>query len=177
MNLIDILSTRELALLIWVALAIVTSLFSKSMRRAVLGVIQAFFAWRLLRMWLLTVGYILGWTYLFDILGIWHFDLLKDTIFFILFSASVTLFKANDITKDKHFFKEMLKDNIKLGIFIEFLIGLYTFNFWTEFLIVPFGVIIAGMQTIAESDQKYMRVKKLLNIIITIAGTRAPAKG
>lgn len=106
---------------------------------------------------------------------LWYFDLwdgimIKDTIFFILFSASVTFFKANKIDEDKHFFKEMIKDNLKVGIFLEFLIGLYTFNFVAEFIAVPITVLFGSLLAVAKGDSKYLKVKKLINAILTIVG-------
>jgi hypothetical protein len=114
--------------------------------------------------------YISVFIYLFYRIGLWTPDLLKDTVFYILFSATVSMFKANKISEDKHFFLEMLKDNLKLGILLEFLIGQYTFDLWVELLIVPVTVLLAGMQVFSGTDAKYAQVNKLINGIWLVTG-------
>jgi hypothetical protein len=95
---------------------------------------------------------------------------LKDTVFYFLFSATVSMFKVNKISEDKHFFQEMLKDNLKLGILLEFLIGQYTFDLWVELLIVPVAVFLGGMQALTSTDAKYASVNKLINGIWSVTG-------
>lgn len=171
MNLLsEILNTRETSLAIWVMIALIALLFGKSTRKSFGAVIKAFFAKKLIIWWLAMVIYIGACVSLFYHFGLWTPDLLKETVFYILFSASITFFKANKISGEKHFFREMLKDNLKLGILLEFLIGLYTFDLWIELLIVPFAVLLGGMQAIAARDEKYQQVNSLINWIWAIAG-------
>lgn len=166
----SIFTTREIAIFIWVIIGVTAALFSASIRPSIWQMLKSLFDWKIIRIWLLMVVYISGFTYLFDRLNLWDEGLLKDTIFWVLFSGSVTFFKVNRISEDKNFFKELLKENIKAGIFFEFVIALYTFNFWIEFIIVPVTVLIAGMIVFSEKDEKYFKVKKLLNSIVIIAG-------
>ncbi|RXF67734.1 hypothetical protein [Arcticibacter tournemirensis] len=166
----EVLSSREWALGIWIVVALVAVLFKKSMRDGLGGVLKALFVWNLMS-WLVGMAvYIAGFIYLFYRMGLWTPDLLKDTVFYILFSATVSMFKANKISEDKDFFWEMLKDNLKLGILMQFLIGQYTFDVWVELLIVPISVLLAGIQAFSVNDPKYAQVNKLINRIWLLFG-------
>jgi len=166
----DLFNSREMALAIWIAIAVIVILFKKSIRKDFGGVLKALFVWNLMS-WLAGMAvYISVFIYLFYRIGLWTPDLLKDTVFYSLFSATVSMFKANKISEDKHFFLEMLKDNLKLGILLEFLIGQYTFDLRVELLIVPIAVLLAGMQAFSGTDAKYASVNKLINRIWLIAG-------
>ncbi|MBL4675863.1 MAG: hypothetical protein JKY70_06620 [Mucilaginibacter sp.] len=167
---IDALSSREMALAIWIMIALVAILFKRSMRDDFGKLLRSLFVWNLMS-WLIAMAiYISGFIYLFYRVGLWTSDLLKDTVFFILFSATVGMFKANKISEDKHFFLEMLKDNLKLGILMEFLVGQYTFDLWVELLIVPITMLLAGMQAFSKNDPKYAQVNKLINNIWYLFG-------
>ncbi|XHR93861.1 hypothetical protein ACFJIV_26720 [Mucilaginibacter sp. UC70_90] len=170
MPLADVFSTRELAWLIWGNITLIATLFSPSIRSSLWSVVKIFFQPKLFGIWLLMVFYIVQISFLLWYFDLWDGIMIKDTIFFILFSASVTFFKANKIDEDKHFFKEMIKDNLKVGIFLEFLIGLYTFNFVAEFIAVPITVLFGSLLAVAKGDSKYLKVKKLINAILTIVG-------
>lgn len=88
-------------------------------------------------------------------------------MFFVFFSATATLFRANQIDENKHYFKEMLKANLKFGIFLEFLYGLYTFSFETEFLAVPLGVALAILVPCLEKETNLINLKKGINTFLS----------
>ncbi len=121
-------------------------------------------------MYLLMVFYTMGWVYVFYKLDLWTVDLLKDTIFWILFAGSVTLFKINTVSEDKTYFREAVKENIKFTIILEFVGELYNFSLWIELLLVPLVVLIGGMLAIAENQTKYESAKKFLKFLLSIGG-------
>lgn len=47
---------------------------------------------------------------------------------------------------------------------------MYVFDLWVELLLVPGFVILGGMIAIAETDEKYAIVKKLLNYTMAFIG-------
>lgn len=155
----------------WLTLAIILLLLKDSTRSGFGSVLKALFAWKIMSWLLAMAAYISIFIYLFYRVGLWTPGLLKDTIFYVLFSATVAFFNVTKVAKgEKNFFLEMLKDNLKLGIFLEFLTGLYTFDLWIELIIVPFAVLLAGMQAVASRDEKNAAVTKLINRIWIIAG-------
>lgn len=167
----DIFSSREIALGMWLTVVIVLLLVKRSTRSGFGSVLKALFAWKIM-VWLLAMAaYISLSIYLFYRIGLWTPDLLKDTIFYVLFSATIAFFNVNKVAKgEKNFFFEMLEDNLKLGIFLEFLTGLYTFDLWIELIIVPFAALLGGMQAVASRNEENAAVTKLINRIWIIAG-------
>lgn len=161
----ELLNTRETAIAIWLSIGLITLLYGKSTRESFGGVIKAFFAWKIFSWWLAMVGYIAACVYVFYKLGLWEPELLKETVFYILFSASVSLFRANHISEEKYFFRELLKENLKLGILVEFVTGLYPFGLWKELLIVPIVILLAGMQAVGGKDEKNKPAMRLINWI------------
>jgi len=101
--------------------------------------------------------------------GVWKLTHLQITILWVLCETFVMLFefpKAND----QNFFKDAIKDNLRGLIVLEFLVNLYVFDLWIEIFLVPVFFILGGMIAIAETDEKYEIVKKLLNYIRAFIG-------
>ena len=101
--------------------------------------------------------------------GVWEIAQLPITILWVLCVAFVMLFEFSK-ANDQNFFKDAIKDNLKGLIILEFLINLYVFDLWVELFLVPVFVILVGMIAIAETDEKYAIVKKLLNYIMAFIG-------
>jgi hypothetical protein len=101
--------------------------------------------------------------------GIWKLPHLPVTLLWVLCVAFVMLFEFSK-ANDQNFFKDAIKDNLKGLIVLEFLINLYVFDLWVELILVPVFGILGGMIAIAETDEKYEIVKKLLNYIMAFIG-------
>jgi hypothetical protein len=166
----ELLNTRETALAIWLFIALVFLIYRQDTRQSLGKVVQAFFNLKIFRWWTAMGIYLSSVVYIFYLVGLWTPNMFKDALFFYLFSATVTFLKANKIAEEKHFFRELLIENLKLGIILEFLIGLYTFSLWVELLLVPFVFILVGIQVFAERDEKFRQVNKLINYIWGIVG-------
>lgn len=169
-NLFQKLNNREIAVAIWILIAIIWVLSQPKIREALIQVIKAFFAWKLV------ISYVLMFTYItliiipINAVGLWKLAHLPVTTLWVLCVAFVMLFeflKAND----QNFFKNSIKNNLKALVILEFIINLYVFNLWFELILVPIFVIFGGMIAIAESDKKYELVKKLFNNIMAFIGS------
>ena len=167
---IELLNTRETAIAIWLFVALMCVAYRQDTRQSLGKVAQSFFNWKIFRWWI-AMGVYLGLAiYIFYILGLWVPDLLKDALFFYLFSGTITFLKVNKITEEKYFFRELLTENLKLGIIVEFLMALYTFSLWVELILVPFTFMLVGIQVFTGRDEKFRQFKKLINYIWIIIG-------
>ncbi|WP_316811287.1 hypothetical protein [Pedobacter heparinus] len=101
---------------------------------------------------------------------LWTVSLLKDTILWVIFVGIGTLFKMNTIIKDKDYFKNAVKDNLKFMAILEFVIGLYNFSIWVELLIVPITAFVAILVGFTEKSNKYEKLYKLFNNILIFFG-------
>ncbi len=165
----NIFSTRELSLLIWIAILSTTFLSIKSVRQSSKELVKILFGKQILTIILLLIVLVIGIIFLFYKGHLWDKSLLKDTVFWFLGVALVLAYKSGQ-AKDFAFFKEIIKDTIKWTIIIEFLINFYTFSLLTEILLMPIMVIIVLLQTVSEKDKKNEPVTKLLKNITGILG-------
>ncbi|MCK4329976.1 hypothetical protein KAX02_09055 [candidate division WOR-3 bacterium] len=163
------LSNREAAVAIWILVALIWVLSQHKIRKYFFLVIKAFFAWKLAISYLLMFSYIALMLLLLHSLGIWRLTHFTNTVLWFVCVAFVMLFEYSK-TNDESFFKNAIKDNLKILIILEFLINLYIFSLWIELLLVPFFFILGGMIAIAETDKKYEIVQKFLNYVMAIVG-------
>lgn len=103
-------------------------------------------------------------------LNLWNAEQLKNTVFWSASVGLMSLFKLEQIKKDKSFFKHSVLDNLKLLAILQFVVGVYTFPLWVELLLVPILALIGGMLAIAETDKKYHQVKVLLEYCLSSFG-------
>lgn len=168
-NFLHSLNNRELAIAIWIIIAIIWCVSQSKIRKSLFQVIKAFFAWKLTASYLLMFAYITVIVLVLKGVGIWNISHLPLTCLWVLCVAFVMLFgfsKAND----QDFFKKSIKDNIKGLVFLEFLVNLYVFDIWVELILVPVFALFGGMLAITDTDKKYEAVKKLLIFILSSIG-------
>jgi hypothetical protein len=94
---------------------------------------------------------------------------IKDIIFWFITVAIILLFTVNK-ADDTKFFKDILIESCKWTIALEFVLNFYTFNLILELLLMPFLIILALAQAIAETDDKYSQVRKLIQNVLSIIG-------
>jgi len=167
---INTLNGREKAVIVWFLIFLFWALSQKNIRTSMLGVLKAFFQKKIITVFLAMFVYIFFIILLFSKLQIWNASLTKDTGFWILGSAFVLLMNVNNATQDDHHFKKILIDNLKLILVLEFIITLYSFNFWIEMLFVPVMFLIVAMGAVAEIKKEYLPVKKLIDYILSFIG-------
>lgn len=168
-NLFQKFSNREIAIAIWILIAITWALSQPKIRKSLFQVIKAFFAWKLAISYVLMFSYITLMIITLNSIGVWRLINLPTTILWVLCVAFVMLFEFSK-ANDQNFFKNAIKNNLKVLVILEFLINLYVFDLWVELFLVPVFGILGGMIAIAETDEKYKTVKKLLNYVMAFIG-------
>lgn len=96
--------------------------------------------------------------------------MLKDTIFWVIVVEIPIFIKALEKAKDQYFFRKLIRDNVKWIILISFIVGFWSFSLWIEILIIPIAVIGTALYYTADSDKKYVKVKKLLDNFNVVIG-------
>lgn len=165
----EILSNRELATIVWIAIFIILFGFKKEVRKSILSLIKAFFVTSILSVILLLAIYTFGSVLILKHYGFWDLTLIKDTIFWFVGFAFMTLFKL-DKAKQSSFFFNLLKDSFKLTIFLEFFLNFYTFSFITEMIIIPIFTTIFLMNLVSQNKDEYKPVNNLTSKIIGFVG-------
>ena len=150
-KILEIFNSRELAISIWIVVLLFLLLLS-SFRKNLYDIVRALFVKQISFTILLGFMYTIVGIILLKFAGFWTYCNLKDTVVWMLFSSTATLFKLNTVEKNKKFFSETIKDNFKFSLIIEFISGLHTFSLFSELISLPILLIIAML--IAYSENK-----------------------
>jgi hypothetical protein len=134
------------------------------------GVLSALFVKQIISVLCLMIAYMAIVIYWLSELDLWNVEQLKNTVFWCASVGFMSLFKLEQIKKDKSFFRDSVIDNLKLLAILQFIVGVYTFSFWVEVFLVPVLVLIGAMLAIAETDKKYHQVKVLLGYCLSLFG-------
>lgn len=133
----DIFSTREIATGIWLIIFVAFVFISPSIRKAAISVIKVAVSRKLLIPFIAILVYAAILTFLSMQLPIWRNVYLKDIVFWVLFAGVPVCYGAVNSKKESHYFRNILTDNLKFTIILEFIISSFTFNLIAEIIILP----------------------------------------
>ena len=153
-NLSNIFSTREIAIFIWFLILLIFAIRTKEVRNSIVRVIKAFFNRKLFSGFLYAVNIYTACCLYFishRILG--YISLLKDTVFWTLFSGIVLFMNINKI-ENVNYFSSLIKDNIKVIVIWEFLFNFYTLSLIGELVLIPVVSLFSIMEVFAEHSSK-----------------------
>ncbi len=168
----EIFSTREVAIIIWSTIFIVTAIFIVKFQQ-LLGLLKSFFVYKIqLPLWFMFI-YITGITTCLYYLNIWNFGLLKDTIIWSIAFSTILFFNINK-AKDLTYFKPVILENFKAIVILEFISNFYTFSFITEMTLVPIMTFIGLLQIAAEysakTNSEHLKVANFLKTFFNLVG-------
>lgn len=162
----EILSNRELALLSWILLLIIVMFFVKAFRVFVVDITKSLGSRTFLKVYGLLGLYLIPIIYFSIYLGVWN---LKGFLFWLITVGFVLIFKSINV-KESKYFKTIIIDAFALTAFYGFIINLYGFGFWTEFILLPMLVLVIVLYTLFETDNKYFSAKTFFNYVLIIIG-------
>lgn len=167
---LKLFTTREQAIIIWIAVFLIWSLFQKNLRNSIAGLLRAFFQKKILAAFMMMIFYVGLTVCLLFRIHLWDTLLLKDTIFWIVGTAFILFLNLNKTAEDKDYFKKILFDNLKLILIFTFLINFYTFPLIAELLSLPIIVLIAAMSAYAGTKKEYLPAKKFVDFLLSAWG-------
>lgn len=156
------LNNRELAIIIWIIISLIYIISNKKIRRNLVQVIKCACNYKFVIITMIFIAYNILAIILLNEFGLWNTSLIKDTIVWFFFSGLVILFKSIDIKGNNNYFKNIIWDNFKIVILIQFILNEYTMSFLFEFISIPIFFFIGGASVIVENKSEYKDVKKLL---------------
>lgn len=173
-----IFNNREIASALWLLLSLILLVIwviSNSRARAEFrNLIRAFLKWGSLVPLIAMVIYIALVVWGLSAIGFWDVSATKVTVFWILGSALIMLFRANKVEEREGFFKEAILNNLKLIAVLEFVSNAYTFSLWIELLLVPSVAFIVMLKAYTEvkvkTDSSYRLVNKWLGYTLAVTG-------
>ena len=166
----SILSTREWATIIWILIILICILRNKKTRKSFLGVIKILFGKVLIKVWLITALYVFIISFVFSKTAIWDSIYIKDIVIWYLTAGIIFCFNAVSRESDERFILNVLKDNLKFTIIIEFIYSTFTFGLLVELLIIPIITILTIIDAITEHKKEYHTVHEFIQYIFVIIG-------
>jgi len=103
-------------------------------------------------------------------LDLWTLTQLKVTVLWFFVAGIPALMDAPEISSDPAKLRASVAKNFKLSLLLDFFVNLYKMPLLAELVFVPFTALIGGLLAVAQSDEKYVSVHKLLNGILLAVG-------
>lgn len=164
------LDNRELSFLIWGNIVLLLLLLKKDIRKSIFKILIILTNRNIILINIIMLSYVFVLIIVLIRLNFWDITLIKGTFLWIAFVAFPIFFKANKANQQKDYFKNLIKDNLKVILILEFLTNLYVFSLPIELIFIPFAVIIGGMSAVAETRKEYSSVKNIADYIVGTLG-------
>lgn len=170
-EILEDLTTRETSVLIWSVLIFSVLIFFS--RKEFLNILKAFFNIKIvIPLTCFGIYCIIIIILLFKV-DLWDFKLLKDTIIWF-FSAGLIIFFDTNKIQNTSYFKQLLKSNLKIIIFLEFVLNFYTFSFLSELLLIPILTIITLVYEYSKYSMQnkpaHVKVNRVMKSLLTLFG-------
>ena len=170
MSIIKALNNREIATAIWLTIIFLWALSISGVRRSILDLLKVFFNKKIFVPLIVMLLYIVCMVIVFEKIGFWDKTATKDTVLWTLGSALTTYVSLNKAAQDDSYFKNVILDNLKFVLILEFVVNLYSFSLPTELIVIPIVSFIVMLNAFSESKPEYKQVNKLLNFILGVFG-------
>ena len=154
-------NNREIATALWLLVLLALVLSKADVRKSLAGVLGAFFHYKILASVCLMALYTAAVVILLAAISLWNASLLKDTVVWFCVSAMAMVMRFVTSEDAENIFQKVLTENVKIVIVLEFLVNAYTFSLPAELVIVPVLALIAMLDAVAGSDNRYSEVAKI----------------
>jgi hypothetical protein len=163
------LSDRDLAFLIWFGAATVGMLVWPTGRAAVRSILDSLRG-PLLTIALLYTGYFALVVAGAQSIGLWTNGLLKDTLAWYVLAGLALLYRFPSTYQDRNFYRRTLGRLISASVAVEFFLGLTSFSFGVELLLLPLIVVLGVLAAWADAKPEYRQVKSFLDNVLGLLG-------
>lgn len=167
------LTSRELASLIWLAVAAVgiavMAARDRSLARSISNIIRlavrppislvviAFYVYMAASLWLTAQ------------LRLWNTSLTAETITWGVVSGLALIFSASD-ANDATYFKKAIRRTFGITVLFEVTFGMVSFPLWLELAIQPIFTFLIVLEVVAKSDPEHHQVASCLGTLLALVG-------
>ena len=166
----SIFNPRECAILTLAAVGVVFALFFRAVRKGLKDLAKIFFGLQLFRIYTLMIIYAVGCVFILYQLDLWELPLLKDTIKWFLFAASVMFFKIQKFQQGKAEYAKTFREIFAGSTLLEFFTDKFSFGYLTELILIPAATLLALMKVFTEKEERYSQVNTLLRRLLMLLG-------
>lgn len=164
------INDREIAFLIWLSVFLAWVFIHPNMRPSAFGVLKAFLQIKIVIPLALLCTYLGLVVWGLHAIGLWDWDQLKNTFVWSIVVGFASFFQLQKIESNPNFFREWVRDTIRVIVVVEFLVNFYTFPLVTELILLPLLTLLFAMIAIGEREPKYAPAVRLFNFLTTTFG-------
>lgn len=151
---IEFFTTREWASITLIILFVLLSAKAKSVRESIIGVVKAFFHWKILLPIICAQIYLSIFAYALYKYGLWNTTILRETIFFLFYTSIALILKYNNNDERISSIKGIVEDTVKATLIIEFYLNIHTFSYGVELIIQFLLALLFFMGAYNKRDTK-----------------------
>lgn len=170
------LSNRELAYLTIIILGVVIVFIQHKDRKGlllnVIGILKVIFSKKILGTTVILVAWVVFNCYILKEINIWNYGLIKSTSIWFITTGIFIVFKVVQLKEDEilQYLKSILFNSIKITIILEFIQGIYVWDYWIELLVGIFLIIFALIQVVVELNKDTIKLQKIIDKVLMIVG-------
>lgn len=156
-------NNRQGAIAIWLGVALVACLIGRGTRSALGDVVRAASNWMLLVSLVVLLANVTLACYLGHRAGLWHQELIGDTVFWFAAVALVQFVKLPDAATDRQHFRRSLRRAFEVGAVVDVVVNLKVFALGVELILQPLLASLIGVSVVAGWKQETQRAKVLVD--------------
>lgn len=163
----DIFTNREIAIITWIAIITVSFLSKKQRRAYIFNAIKTALNIKIL---LYIFLYLFYFSLILYYLGWSDINNLKDIIIWFIFSGlPIGIFVATN-KLECGYWKNLVLENLKLIVLVEFIINSFTFSLIVELFLIPIITLMVALNTYSGHYKEYNVVEKLTSNTMSFFG-------
>jgi len=166
----DLLTNRELAIIIWTAIVFIVLLFKRDIRIPLIRFIKSAFQPAILTYFLFFLAYFSLFVYTLYHFEWWDISNLKDAIIWFIFSGLPIGFVVATTKIENNFWRNLVLKNLKVTVFAEVIITTFVFSLIIELILVPVVTFLVMLNTIWGLNKEKKDGLKVVNPILSILG-------
>lgn len=167
---LNMFSTREIASSLWIMGFLCFIFIYPKTRKSAINVVKTACSRQLIIPFVLLLIYAAVLILIFSFSPIWKCLYLKDITIWVLFAGVPLCFGSVKRNGNKNYFINIIRDNIKFTILIEFFISSFTFNIIVEIVMLPVLAILFMFDAVADNKEEYKLVKKFMSGFLAFIG-------
>lgn len=161
----DILSSREWAIVTWIIIYLCFTIFV--LKVDFTDILKSFFNKKLNILWISILLYNLFITIILSYSRYWNNIYAKDIVFWVVFSCVTSTISVLD--KNKIFsFKKLILTNITMSALIEFILSELTLSYYLELFLIGIFLPINFLFLVSQTKLEYKATENLLKKIISL---------
>lgn len=161
---------RELAVLVWIGIALLLCLLKRDLRRALANMASAVLKPVIVVPLALFAAYLVGLIWVASKADLWQPQLINDAMVWFFVGGLALLFNIERVFAQDDFFRRTTKTTLKAAIVVEVFVNLVVMPFAAEFLLVPIVTFLTMLSAFSEGNEEYAPAKKLVDGILAAVG-------